>query len=281
MNNILVVYKKSAFELYSASPDEKTREFMAQNSKDVKRMKRSHEAQKKTLDVITTELERRNIKYEAIYRADLEDIDRELVIVVGGDGTVLEVSHYVKNTPILGVNSDPGLSIGFFCCYNKDTIPQALENIDDQPRTTLSRLELVLNGQHLPELVLNDVLVAHANPAATSRYKVKANGKEKKYISSGVLVCTPVGSTGWMYQEGGEVMNLSATNLQFINRGVRDAQPQFTDGLEIHYRTREGKIYVDGAHVQHELTLGDDLVVKASSSPITIVGDLEAKRAHY
>jgi len=110
MNNILVVYKKSAFELYSASPDEKTREFMAQNSKDVKRMKRSHEAQKKTLDVITTELERRNIKYEAIYRADLEDIDRELVIVVGGDGTVLEVSHYVKNTPILGVNSDPGFA---------------------------------------------------------------------------------------------------------------------------------------------------------------------------
>ena len=44
MKNVLVVYKKSVYELYSNSPDEELRGFMAENNTDVERMKRSHDA---------------------------------------------------------------------------------------------------------------------------------------------------------------------------------------------------------------------------------------------
>ena len=47
--------------------------------------------------------------------------DADLVVAVGGDGTLLAASHNVVDVPILGVNSAPGHSVGFFCAAKRPT----------------------------------------------------------------------------------------------------------------------------------------------------------------
>lgn len=287
MRNVLVVYKKSVYELYSNSPDKELREFMAGNNTDVELMKRSHEAQQRSLETIVRELSRAGISQEAIYRGELEKSGigvADLVISVGGDGTFLEVSHYIlsPDVPVLGVNSDPNVSTGFFTYVAANNFARALGEIGagNAALIRLNRLGIILNGEKVPEPVLNDVLVAHTNPAAVARYKLIADGSSSEVRSSGLLVCTAAGSTGWMYQENGIVMPLSSTEMQFFSRGIRAEKPRFARELEVHSHTRQGRLYLDGAHLTYDFTIGS--VIKLEKGPqLTVIGDLEPKREKY
>jgi NAD+ kinase len=278
MRDVLVVYKKSSFEIYGASPDADVQAYMRSGSPDVDLMRRSHEAQVRTLETVTRELGRRGVRFDTIFRADLRPIaGRDLVVAVGGDGTFLEVSHYVADAALLGVNSDPGGSTGFFCSTTAETFGAALDALDHLPRTALHRVELWRDGVVLPELVLNDVLFAHANPAATSRYRVVVDGRTSTHKNSGLLVCTAAGSSAWMYQEGGALMPLDARRLQYLSRGERTERPAYADELAIHSLTRQGTLYIDGAHLTYECGLGCEIVMRAGR-PLCVVGDLAAKR---
>ncbi len=287
MKNVLVVYKKSVYELYSSSPDKELREFMAENNIDVERMKRSHEAQQRSLETIVQGLNRAGMSHEAIYRAELEKRDigsTDLVISVGGDGTFLEVSHYIRSPdlPVLGVNSDPNASTGFFTYVVANNFAKALEEIEagKAPLTRLNRLEIILDSKKVPEPVLNDVLVAHTNPAAMTRYALVADGNASEVRSSGLLVCTAAGSTAWMYQEGGNVMPLDSKQLQYFSRGRRGEKFHLADELTVRSLTRQGRIYIDGEHLNYNFTIGS--VIKLGKGPqLTVIGDLERKREAY
>jgi NAD+ kinase len=281
MRDVLVVYKKSSYELYAASPDEAVQAYMRRGGADVDFMRLSHEAQSRTLDLVLDELARAGARCETIFRGELGPIvGRDLVVAVGGDGTFLEVSHYVADTPLLGVNSDPAGSTGYFCTARSAEVRSLLADLAAAPRTVLGRLLVERDGVPLPQLVLNDVLLAHANPAATVRYRIEAGGRTATYKSSGLLVCTAAGSTAWMYQEGGQVMPLASRALQYLSRGVRAERPAVVDELRVHSLTRQGLLYVDGPHLTHECGLGCELRLRAGA-PLTVVGDLAAKRRAY
>ncbi|MEK6916306.1 MAG: NAD(+)/NADH kinase, partial [Nanoarchaeota archaeon] len=134
MNNVLVVYKKSTFELYGSSPDENTRQYVQKNYDS---LKTSHDSQKKTLEFVVNDLNNRGIKNEVFYRAHLGELSGELkklegydlVISIGGDGTLLELSHYINETPVLGVNSDIGGSFGYFSIANSENFGYIMDNI--------------------------------------------------------------------------------------------------------------------------------------------------------
>lgn len=287
MSNILVVYKKSMYELYRNSPDEAVRNFVNGDTHDASVIRRSHDTQQKTLEAVVTALECEGIKHETIYRANLQGysgIDqKDFVVSVGGDGTFLEVSHYLTGTPLLGINSDPKTSnngtgsVGFFCTANAQTCYEAIRNMGNTKRTELSRLELTVDGKKIPELVLNDILIAHLNPAAVTRYRLSVDDFKKEYKSSGLLVCTPAGSTAFMYNENGLVMPFTSKEVQYFSRSTRGGSPKFTRDLVIHSLTRESKIYVDGEHIQYDFTIGSELELKIGH-PLTVIGDLEAKR---
>ncbi len=282
----IVIYKKSVLEIYRNSPDQEVREFVAQNNEHVQNMIRSDCVQAETLERVLSDLEKLGAEFETIYRANLVDYnhrinDNDLIISVGGDGTFLEVSHYADGSvPVLGVNSDPERSVGFYCYCTKDDFAEIVGNISIVPTTTVSRLQLVLNGNIIPEPVLNDILIAHQNPAATARYTIDANGAAEKHKDSGLLVCSAMGSTAWMYNEGGIVMPLDSRQIQYLSRGKRNRAGRLTDELKICSLTREGKIYHDGEHLVYNFGLGSELVAQPGKM-LTIIGDLEKKRMKY
>lgn len=269
----VVVYKRSLYEFYVASQDSKVQAFLS-NNREAERLKTSHHMQRETLDHVLSSLDAAQVSYDAIWRGNLREIaDVDVAIVIGGDGTFIETSHYVKGIPVLGVNSDPQSSRGFFCAATKENFKDFLYGIDTAPRTTVHRMKLSLDDKEIPSQVLNDILIAHENPSAMTRYKLDGT----YFRGSGLLASTAAGSTAWIYEEGGKVVPLSARDFQYFHRGIRNGKPQFAGRLSVESLTRKSKMYIDGEHLVMDFPIGSMLEI-SQGVPLAIIGDIETKR---
>src|SRR5699024_3085304 len=102
--------------------------------------------------------------------------DADIVVVVGGDGTVLDVSHSVIDKPIIAINSDPDRSVGVFCACAAEQAQNAARRVRENEAipTMLHRMRVTLNGVDFVYPAMNDVLVANSHPARMSRYILTA-----------------------------------------------------------------------------------------------------------
>ena len=278
--NVALIYKKSAWELFSGSDDNNVNSFILEDESQRDLLLESDLVQKQTIDLVEKTLFGENIGYKKIYRSTIGEYDLsafDLVITVGGDGTFLEASHHIKaNTPILGVNSDPQRSVGFFCACNAENFENFFNGLSIQPKLQLNRLSLFIDKSPIGPPVLNDVLFANPNPAATTRYQINNNS----YRNSGLLISTGAGSTAWSFQEGIDPLPLETKNFQLLHRGTRNTEAIITTGVVIHSLTRKGTIFIDGDHCSFSLSLGQQLEIK-SGTPITVLGDINKKRAEF
>lgn len=286
MNKVLVVYKRSLYDWYSASQNQDVQQYLVQNPDDVARLRQSHEEQQRTLESVISELQRRNVSHDLIHRAKMSEVqNHDLVISVGGDGTFLEVSHYIHHIPILGVNSDQNRSTGYFCSSDGETFKDIFNRIEIHPRTIIRRLQIQRDNTLLQELILNDIFISHKNPAAMTHYELSVDGKQLlnhngdyHKRSSGLVVCTAAGSTAWMHEMGGRAMPLFSTQMQYHERDVRNSPFSLAEEeIKVRSLTREGMMYLDGEHLKYEFGLGTELRI-SPGFPLTIIGDLEEKR---
>src|SRR5262245_61134067 len=67
------------------------------------------------------------VPFSAALKRQLASAD--LVVSVGGDGTLLHASHYVRDGMVIGVNSAPGDSVGRFCTANRENFQERLDAI--------------------------------------------------------------------------------------------------------------------------------------------------------
>jgi NAD+ kinase len=219
------------------------------------------------------------------YRADADTAENyDLVITLGGDGTLLWASHLVGKQPMLAINTAPRDSIGYFCGGTKDTLEKsivaALEG--KLPRTELTRMQLLLDGKVISQRILNDVLFCHECPAATTRYLIRHDGLEEDQRSSGIWVGPAAGSTAAQRSAGGRVLPASSDKLQFVVR-----EPYMPNGtryklvrgllgpdeeLRILSKIHGGRLYVDGPHLRRQVDLGSEIVLKRSPESLTVLG---------
>ena len=280
---VLIVFKKSTFQLQALEHKEpRFLKLLEEGHSSIARVKTAHDEHHETLEALETALKERGIDYVQIARADLKDSidDVDLVISVGGDGTFLDASHSVHSVPLLGINSARSSSFGHFCLGHAENIAKILDGIQDgslQPRGLL-RLELSINGSTVPELVLNEVLVCHSNPAGTSRYFIEVEGVREEQRSSGIWIGTPSGSTGSLKSAGGKVMPIIAQEYQFAVREpwTRPGQKfSFIKGvlsrkqeMFLTSQMRTGALYIDGQHIDYSFSLGDEVIVKVSEKDL-------------
>lgn len=214
----------------------------------------------------------------------------DLVVTVGGDGTLLAASHQLgPKIPLLGINSAPETSVGFFCGgangAARATLQRALEGT--LPRTELTRMRVELNGKCIHARVLNEALFCHASPAATSRYilrvmKTDGSFAEEDQRSSGLWIGPAAGSTAAQRSAGGKVLPLVSKRIQYVVRepytpagghfrlavGLLDA-----DGsLMLRSKMREAKVFLDGHRIVYPVTIGDVLVMRRSEETLTVLG---------
>jgi NAD+ kinase len=281
LQNVLILHKKSTFEIQARQyRDARFLKLMQEGHEAISRVKLAHDEHMETLAQLEKELSARGVKFESVARADMQDhvTDVDMIVAVGGDGTFLDASHHVTDVPVLGVNSSVHSSFGHFCLANKDTLSTILDQIENdtlQPKKIL-RLEMSVNGSPLPELVLNEVLVAHANPAATSRYFIGIGDIREEQRSSGLWIGTPGGSTGSLRSAGAKVLPITDHEFEYIVREpcTRPGQ-QFklmggilgmNDEIAVISQMRTGNLYIDGQHIDYQLGLGDEVIVKPSKT---------------
>jgi NAD+ kinase len=207
----------------------------------------------------------------------------DLVIPAGGDGTVLAAAHAVRRGIVLAVNSAPGDSVGHFCATDAAGFPALVDAVLAGRRkgSRLARLEVSVDGRVLPERALNDVLVTHACPAATTRYTLRAGAWSEEQRSSGIWIATAAGSTAGLGSAGGSVMSLRSRSLQYRvrelyrepGRRYRLTHGRVAPGrsVEVTSRMRDGRLYVDGWRVEHPFPFGRRAVFYTAADDLRIV----------
>ncbi len=143
----------------------------------------------------------------------LEDLDAEVALVLGGDGTVLRVSRRMgqRPIPILGINLG---RLGFLTEVSPESIPGVLEDISrgDYRIDELMTLEcrLFRDGRKVPDLVLralNDVVLRAAPPFKLIDIDLLIDGKAAaRYRSDGLILATAAGSTAHNLSAGGPIL---------------------------------------------------------------------------
>lgn len=122
----------------------------------------------------------------------------DVVVVIGHDGLVANTAKYVHNKPILGVNPDPSLYDGVLLPFNLNNYEKAVERVKKNKyqykKVTMAEARLN-DGQRL--LAFNDFFIGHQSHKS-ARYKVQFQQRQEAQSSSGIIVSTGAGSTGWL-----------------------------------------------------------------------------------
>lgn len=289
---VVVIVKRTAFRVFvEEEHDERITRLLKKNDPTVRRMRRSHDEHERTLSEVGETLHRLGVDVTWVRRghAPFDPDGAALVITVGGDGTLLAASHRVGRTPLLGVNSAPSHSVGFFCGVKmgqaKTAIPRALAGT--MRAVELARMSVLVNGAVASTRVLNDALFCHRSPAATSRYIVTLGRVVEEQKSSGFWIGPPAGSTAAQRSGGGKILPLTSKLLQLVVREpytpegekLRLTRVLVPDGKELSVRSkiREARLFIDGPHEFVDIEMGDHLIFRRSPESLTVLG-LAAKR---
>ncbi|MEK6867805.1 MAG: NAD(+)/NADH kinase [Nanoarchaeota archaeon] len=179
--------------------------------------------EKKTVDHVQEILKKKNILWRSISRLEVHHEivkGRDLIIVVGGDGTFLKTAQFVSDeTPFLCVNADPKNTEGFYSKTERTSFEKKLDAIlrnKIKPKR-LWRLLATINGKQL-EPCLNEYYIGQQKPYDVARYVLTVNGKQEEQKSSGLLVCTASGSSAWCRGAGGTLLRMDQKKLQYVVR---------------------------------------------------------------
>lgn len=155
-----------------------------------------HEGFRETLNSLPQE-----IRSQVIERNDLDTFqfsDDDLVVAVGDPGLLVNVAKYVGDQPIISVNPDKKRFDDILSSCDVNTFPRVLgntlENKTEIEPLTMAEARLD-DGQVI--YALNDLFIGRKTHVS-SRYSIEYQGESEKHSSSGIIVCTGTGSTGWM-----------------------------------------------------------------------------------
>lgn len=288
---VLVVKRSSYTRFVEDEHDPRARSLLARRDPSVARWREAHRDHLATLGATERALDRLGARVVKIERAHaaFDTADAALVVVVGGDGTLLAASKNVSGCPVLGVNSAPKHSVGFFCAAQRRTVAAMLERALDGTlrHVVLQRMSVTLNGRVRSRRVLNEVLYCHSSPAATSRYLLSVGRTTEEQRSSGLWVGPAAGSTAAQRSAGGRVLPLQSRALQLVVRepyepagrryALRRALVPDGSSLRLVSKMQDAAMFLDGPETRLGVHLGDETVLAASDEPLTVLG-LDARR---
>jgi NAD+ kinase len=282
IKNCVLVVKQSAIV-----QSNRAARFADRGDVTARRLIDAHKEHQRTADHVRQSIASRGIdfvemiphKFKASEKRKLAAAD--FIVTVGGDGTVLGSSHYVRRGAMLGVNSAPKDSIGHFCMARRNDFDRKLDDILDEnirPQN-LARLAVFLDEKQLPELALNDVLIAHKCPAATTRYIIEIGGVREEHRSSGVWISTAAGSTAGILSAGGKAMPRRSRRIQYLIRELyREPERDYklTRGLLdagdilIASKMPQAELYIDGSRTMYLFNFGMRARIKPAESDLKI-----------
>ena len=224
-------------------------------------------------DFYESVLKNSNIDIESFSCDTFKSLDTsfELLISIGGDGTILRAITYVKdlNIPIVGINTG---RLGFLATIPMNTVEKALNEIFDGNYRISKRSLLAISideGEAVFDLnfALNEITVSRKN--TTSMISVET-WLDDEYLTSywadGLIVSTPTGSTGYSLSCGGPVIMPESDSLVLtpIAPHNLNARPLVISSNKII------KLKVSGREDEHLVSLDSRIKTLPNNTTITI-----------
>lgn len=218
-------------------------------------------------------------KYPAM---TIEDIGRyaDLAIVLGGDGTMLNIARKLApfKVPLVGINQG---RLGFLTDLSIDTMFETLGSMLDGQYVTERRMllyvEVARDDVAYDALALNDVAVNRGVGGNMIEFEVRING-EYVYLlrSDGLIVATPTGSTAYALSAGGPILHPSLDLITLVpvsphtlsNRPIVVGPDAIVEILM--HRTAVARVHSD-SHSHFDLQENDKVVVRRSPHTVTLL----------
>jgi len=153
-----------------------------------------------SLQSLQTQLSR-IIKHKIVERSFLPSYifdEKNVIVVIGQDGLVANTAKYSRGIPIVAVNPDPKRYDGVLLPFQVSNFIGGVEGVMAQSYNThtVNFAEARLNdGQRI--LAFNDLFIGAASHIS-ARYRILFGNRREEHSSSGIIVSTPTGSTGWL-----------------------------------------------------------------------------------
>ena len=219
--------------------------------------------------------------------AALNDIARraDLVIIIGGDGTLLHTARGLAEygVPIVGINRG---RLGFLTDIGHDQVQEALARIldgdfEEDPRFMLDTELRNAAGEGLGDSrALNDVVIHKWNTARMIEFEIWINGRfVDAQRSDGLIISTPTGSTAYALSGGGPLVcpNLNAILLVPICPHTLGNRPIVVGGddvleLRVSERNENGHVHItcDGQN-SFVLSPDDKVTIRKAARPVRLL----------
>jgi len=263
LNNVLIIYKK----LHKSCGDQSISSGAA-----------DFEHHTSTMHEITRVLDDFGITYEIStpYQTGRRDARFDMIITIGGDGTFLSAAHKLDGIPLLGVNSMPGHSIGFFCASTAIEFKNTIKSIIDESLipNNLPAMRIRLDGEEFPFHPINDILFARSSPAEMARYSITIEKKSERQRSSGIWIATGAGSTAGILSAGGKRYPIESEFIQYLVRepyAMHASNYKLLNGIISNKKSivimpeRDADIYIDGPTIVKHVLEGQSISISMST----------------
>ncbi len=210
--------------------------------------------------------------------------DRDFVVSIGGDGTLLFVAREVGPTPILGVNLG---EVGFLNAVVPADAVDVVTGLVDEYRETgsldgreLTRLEATpVDDDWTLEPAVNEVVVHGPRRGHGGGATIEVSVDGDRYTAShadGALVATPTGSTAYNLSEGGPLVHPSADALVVTGMAASDGLPSLvvepTATVRLAISDAETGFVISDGRNERRIEPPAAIDVSVADEPITLVG---------
>ncbi len=195
-----------------------------------------HEIFHSSLNSIQTQLSK-IIKHKIVERSFVSSYifsEKNVIVVIGQDGLVANTAKYSKGIPIVAVNPDKERYDGVLLPFDPTNFITGVEKVIENKyqSKTMRFAEAKLNdGQRL--LAFNDLFIGAATHIS-ARYKITYNSKLEEQSSSGLIVSTQAGSTGWL----SSVFNMAYGVTGLFEKNLELKRPKLKEN-ELLFAVRE------------------------------------------
>lgn len=221
------------------------------------------------------QFEKSTAEYLGVDGVSADDAGADLVVVVGGDGSVLlTVQRMKRQVPLLGINWG---EVGFLTSIEpEEALPFFSTCGDGFSVESRMRISLLDNGRVIGT-ALNEALIVTRRPAKMLRFSIAVDGEvTEEFRADGLLVSTPTGSTAYAMSAGGPIVDPRIEGFLIVPLApfMLSSRPHFIScdrTLEIHLEdTKPAQLVIDG---QRTLNLGKEagIEIRKSDDPALFV----------
>jgi NAD kinase len=272
--------------------------FLRERGRDLDEVTARHEALQDALTTVDAAVPA-DWRRGRVDRADLPSFlfgPEDLVVAVGQDGLVANLAKYLSGQPVIGVDPEPGRNPGVLTRVQAGSVPAVFRSVAGEAaairRLTMVRARLD-DGQELAGL--NEIYAGHSAHQSARYRLIGADGREERQSSSGVVIGTGTGATGWTASIAAERDRheaLPGSEDPSLSWFVREAWPSPATGtsltagalnmgeqLRLVCESERLVVFADGVESDHlTLTWGQQVTIGLADRHLHLVVPHEAGR---